>query len=62
VAGCTPSPDWDRRAGAAYSTMVASEMGLVNNPSLERYIAAVGQDEGSGEITRWELDEYLMYH
>ncbi|WP_419847971.1 glutamine synthetase family protein [Candidatus Poriferisocius sp.] len=28
----------------------------------DRYIAAVGQDVPGGEVTQWELDEYLMYH
>ncbi|WP_419849128.1 glutamine synthetase family protein [Candidatus Poriferisocius sp.] len=28
----------------------------------ERYIAAVGEDVPGGEVTQWELDEYLMYH
>ena len=28
----------------------------------ERYIAAVGEDKPGGEVTQWELDEYLMYH
>ncbi len=28
----------------------------------QRYIAAVGEDKPGGEVTQWELDEYLMYH
>ena len=28
----------------------------------ERYIEAVGQDQPGGEVTQWELDQYLMYH
>ncbi len=28
----------------------------------ERYIAAVGEDVPGGEVTPWELAEYLMYH
>jgi glutamine synthetase len=28
----------------------------------ERYIAAVGDDVPGGQVTDWELDEYLMYH
>lgn len=28
----------------------------------ERYIAAVGEDVPGGQVTQWELDEYLMYH
>ncbi len=43
LAGCTPGPEWDRRTGATYSTMVADEIGLVEDPALERYVAAVGQ-------------------
>lgn len=27
-----------------------------------RYIAAVGEDVPGGEVTQWELHEYLMYH
>ncbi len=27
-----------------------------------RYIEAVGEDKAGGEVTQWELDEYLMYH
>ena len=28
----------------------------------ERYLAVVGEDVPGGEVTPWELDEYLMYH
>ncbi|WP_420639971.1 glutamine synthetase family protein [Candidatus Poriferisocius sp.] len=28
----------------------------------ERYLAAVGEDTPGGEVTQWELEEYLMYH
>ena len=28
----------------------------------ERYISVVGEDKPGGEVTQWELDEYLMYH
>ena len=43
LAGCTPGPEWDRRTGATYSRMVADEMGLVEDPALERYVASIGQ-------------------
>lgn len=28
----------------------------------DRYIATVGEDTPGGDVTSWELDEYLMYH
>ncbi len=28
----------------------------------ERYLAVVGEDRPGGDVTAWELDEYLMYH
>ena len=28
----------------------------------ERYLGAVGTDSPGGEVTQWELDQYLMYH
>ncbi|MGI9622167.1 MAG: glutamine synthetase family protein [Acidimicrobiales bacterium] len=28
----------------------------------ERYIGTVGEDAGGGEVTDWEINEYLMYH
>jgi glutamine synthetase len=28
----------------------------------ERYIEAVGEDQGPAEVTQWEVDQYLMYH
>ena len=35
---------------------------VIKEAEWERYIAAVGEDKGGGEVTQWELDEYLMYH
>ena len=28
----------------------------------DRYVAAVGTDTAGGDVTPWELAEYLMYH
>ncbi len=37
---------------------------FIANKEMEwdRYIAAVGEDKGGGEVTDWEISEYLMYH
>ncbi|MHC4902574.1 MAG: M48 family metalloprotease [Planctomycetota bacterium] len=40
--GCAPGPDWDRQVGAAYSRMVADEMGIVENPTLQAYVSTIG--------------------
>jgi predicted Zn-dependent protease len=42
LAGCAPGPDWDRQVGAAYSRMVADEMGIVDDRALQGYISTIG--------------------
>jgi predicted Zn-dependent protease len=42
LAGCAPSPDWDRRVGATQSHMVANEMGIVEDGALQAYVSTVG--------------------
>jgi predicted Zn-dependent protease len=41
-AGCAPGPDWDRQVGAAYSRMVADEMGIVEDQALQAYVSKIG--------------------
>jgi predicted Zn-dependent protease len=41
-AGCAPGPDWDRQVGAAYSRMVADEMGIVDDRALAAYVSTIG--------------------
>jgi predicted Zn-dependent protease len=42
LTGCTPGPDWDRQVGAAYSRMVAEEMGIVEDRALQEYVSMIG--------------------
>lgn len=52
----------DRALVEAVGEGLVANFLAIKHAEWERYTAAVGQDEGSGEITRWELDQYLMYH
>jgi len=47
--------------GAVGEDLVAN---FIANKEAEwqRYLAAVGEDRPGGDVTHWELDEYLMYH
>ncbi|MHC4101463.1 MAG: M48 family metalloprotease, partial [Planctomycetota bacterium] len=42
LAGCAPGPDWDRQVGAAYSRMVADEMGIVEDRAVSAYVSTIG--------------------
>lgn len=50
----------------ALATAVGDELvanfAAVKEAEWERYLAAVGTDTPGGEVTQWELAEYLMYH
>jgi glutamine synthetase len=52
----------DRAFVAAVGADIVDNFIANKQAEWERYIAAVGEDRGGGDVTQWELDEYLMYH
>ena len=46
---------------AVGSDLVANFL-AVKEAEWQRYLDAVGTDTPGGEVTQWELDQYLMYH
>jgi len=52
----------DEALVAAVGPELVANFVAIKHAEWERYIAAVGQDRGPGEITEWEIDNYLMYH
>ncbi len=47
---------------AAVGTDVVENFVANKRAEWERYIAVVGDDRPGGDVTQWELDQYLMYH
>lgn len=52
----------DEEFCAALGTDLVENFLVIKEAEWERYIDAVGEDKGGGEVTQWELDQYLMYH
>jgi predicted Zn-dependent protease len=55
LGGCAPSIEWDREVGAAYSTLIADEMGLVKDQQLTPYVKTMGQ-RLAGNIPERQFD------
>jgi glutamine synthetase len=52
----------DEALRAAVGTDVTDNFLANKEAEWERYLAAVGTDTPGGEVTQWELDQYLMFH
>jgi glutamine synthetase len=52
----------DQAFVAAVGTDVVDNFVANKQAEWERYLTAVGEDTPGGDVTQWELDEYLMYH
>ncbi|MHC4774905.1 MAG: M48 family metalloprotease, partial [Planctomycetota bacterium] len=59
-AGCAPGPDWDRQVGAAYSRMVADEMGIVDDRALQAYVSTIGHRMADAAPERPFVDRFQV--
>ena len=62
LAGALDDLEADTALVAAVGTDVCANFVANKRAEWDRYIDAVGTDTPGGDVTPWELDEYLMYH